>query len=679
MGQIDALLKPLVIKGLTIRNRVMSTAHSPAYGEAGMPGERYQAYHEEKAKGGLGLTIFGGSSTVAIECPPTFGQLSVADDSVVPYLRRMAERIHRHGAATFCQISHSGRRTRWDRGHWLAPVAPSAIREPEHRPFPKEMEDWDFDRIRADFGQAARRVKDGGIDGVELLYAGGHLMLQFWSPSANTRADRYGGSLENRMRFGFECLEDVRAQVGRDFILGVRITSDELIADGLAPDECVEIARRLARSGYIDYLSVMTSQPRDWRSSSMSTVNMSFPVAPYLHLASAIKAAIDLPVFHAGRIPDPATAARAVAEGHLDMVAMTRAHIADPHFVRKMVEGREDDIRQCVGANYCIDRIYVGGDALCIQNPATGREQTMPHVVPKAVGRKTVVVAGAGVAGLEAARVSAMRGHRVVLFEADGVTGGQLNLAAKATWREGLSGINRWLDGQVRKLGVELHLGTQANAERVLAESPDVVVIATGGAPNKGAFEGRELAVSTWDVLGGRAQPAESILVFDDQGGHAGPSVAEFLAARGARVEVATPERYLGIEVGGTNFPVHFRELYKRDVVMTPNVRLVRVSREGNRLLAVLRNEYTLAEEERLVDQVVAEHGTLPRAELYFALKERSSNRGEIDLRGLAEGQARVLAKNPAGTFALFRVGDAVASRNIHAAIYDSLRLAKDF
>jgi NADPH-dependent 2,4-dienoyl-CoA reductase/sulfur reductase-like enzyme len=409
----------------------------------------------------------------------------------------------------------------------------------------------------------------------------------------------------------------------------------------------------------------------------MSTVNMSFPVAPYLHLASAIKAAVDIPIFHAGKIADPATAARAIADGHLDMVAMTRAHIADPHVVRKMMEGREDDIRQCVGANYCIDRIYTGAEALCIQNPATGRERTMPHVIAAADRKKTVVVAGAGVAGLEAARVSAERGHRVVLFESAPETGGQINVAVKATWRSGLAGIPRWLESQVRKRGVDLRLGTPATAATVLAENPDVVIIATGGMPNKGAIA--ELAVSTWDILEGKVEPGERVLLFDDQGGHAGPSTAEFLATRGATVEVATPERFLGIEVGGTNFPIHFRELYKLGVVMTSDMRLSRVYREGNQLVAVLRNEYTLAEEERAIDQVVAEHGTLPRADLYFALKPHSTNRGEIDLRALSDNKPQTLNKNPEGKFRLYRVGDAIASRNIHAAIYDSLRICKDF
>jgi NADPH-dependent 2,4-dienoyl-CoA reductase/sulfur reductase-like enzyme len=407
--------------------------------------------------------------------------------------------------------------------------------------------------------------------------------------------------------------------------------------------------------------------------------NMAFPIAPFLYLASAVKAAVDIPILHAQRISDVATAARAVAEGHVDLIGLTRPHMADPYIVRKLMEGRPDDIRQCVGANYCIDRIYVGGEALCIQSPATGREATMPHVIARSSGpRRKVVVLGAGPAGLEAARVSAERGHGVVLFEAEAITGGQVNIAAKATWREALSGITRWLDGQVRKLGVDLRLGREVAVGEVLAEEPDVVIIATGGLPNKGSFKGAELAVSGWDILTGRVAPGENALLFDDHGGHQGPSIAEFMVKRGALVEMATPERLAGIEIGGTSFPIHQRELYKAGVIFTPDMRLIEVGREGNKLIAVLKNEYSDQEEERVVDQVVAEHGTLPRDAAYFALKDASSNRGEFDYHALAQNRLEPVRTNPAGRFLLFRVGDALASRNIHAAIYDSLRICKD-
>jgi 2,4-dienoyl-CoA reductase-like NADH-dependent reductase (Old Yellow Enzyme family) len=678
MGQYDSLLQPFKLKHLTLRNRIISTAHAPSYAEDAMPQQRYQLYHEEKAKGGVAMTMFGGSSVVSPDCPATFGQLDVGEDRVIGYFEEFAERIHRHGAALMCQISHMGRRTRWDAGDWISPVAPSPIREPEHRSFPKTMEDWDFKRVRRDFAQAARRCKEGGLDGCELSFNALHLIPQFWSPAVNRRTDEYGGSLENRMRFSLEVLQEVREAVGSDYIIGVRLSGDELLEEGLSGQECVEIAQLLADTGSVDFLNVMGGQPQDWRSLAISMANMSFPVAPFLHLASAVKAAVGLPVIQAQRIPDVATAARALDDGHVDLVGMTRPQMADPHLVNKLSRGRVDDIRQCVGANYCIDRIYTAGEALCIQNPATGRERTISHQISKASTPRKVVVVGAGPAGLEAARVAAERGHNVVLFERESTTGGQVPLAAKATWRESLTGIVRWLDSQARSRGADLRLGVEATASLVLAEHPELVIVATGGRPNKGFIKGAELAVSTWDVLSGEAEPGNNVLLFDDNGDHQGPSCAEVLARAGSKVELVTPERMSGIEIGGTNVPVHQRELYKAGVVFTPDSRLMEIYKEGNQLVPVLRNEHTLEQEEREVDQVVCEHGTLPVDELYFALKPDSSNLGEVDYLALRHGAPQALVNNRAGSFQLFRVGDAVSSRNIHAAIYDSLRYCKD-
>jgi 2,4-dienoyl-CoA reductase-like NADH-dependent reductase (Old Yellow Enzyme family) len=605
MGQYDALLKPFKIKGLTLKNRVMSTSHAPSYGEGGKPTERYQLYHEEKAKGGLALTMFGGSTSVALDSPASpWNQLSVADDGIIPYFQAFAQRVHRHGAALMCQITHMGRRTRWDTEHWLPTISASPRREPAHRSFPKEMEDWDLRRVIEAYGQGARRCREGGLDGCELI-CGSHLIDQFWSPRSNARSDGYGGSLENRMRFGFEVLGEMRRQASDDFVIGMRFSADELAEGGLTLEDCLTIARRHAEEGLVDFLNVNGGNVASHMELATALPNMAFPVAPFLYLASAVKAETGLPVFHACRITDIATAARAVDEGHLDMVAMTRAHMTDPHIVRKLIEDRVDDIRPCVGAAYCIDRIYVGGDALCLHNPATGREAELPHVIAKADRRRKVVVVGAGPAGLEAARVSAERGHEVVLFERADRTGGQVNIAAKAGWREALSGITRWLDGQVRRLGVELRLETEATRDAVLAEAPELVVIATGGRANKGWFEGSELAVSSWDILGGAVEPAENVLMFDDAADHQGLSCAEVMARRGSLVELVSPDRMVGEEIGSTNFSVHLRELYRHAVILTTDHRLTQVYREGNRFVAVLRNEYTYEEEERAVDQVV--------------------------------------------------------------------------
>jgi len=681
VGSYDALLKPLTIKHLTIRNRIMGSSHAPAYGKDGKPQERYQLYHEEKAKGGIGLAMFGGSSSVSIDSPASmWSQLSVADDSIIPYFKQFSARVHRHGAKLMCQLTHMGRRTRWDTENWFPTLAPSALREPAHHSFPKAMEDFDIERVQNDYATAARRCREGALDGCEYVFTG-HMIDQFICPVTNKRTDQYGGSLENRMRFQLEMLVKARQQTGPDFLIGIRITGDDLLEGGNSMQDCLEILKRFGASGYLDFMNVVGGNVFTHAALAVNVPNMSFPPAQFLYLASATRQMTDLPIFYANNIKDLATASRAIEEGHCDMVGMTRGHMADPYIVRKLMEGRVDDIRQCVGASYCIDRIYAGGDALCIQNPATGREATMPQIIAKSTGpKRKVVVAGAGPAGLEAARVSAERGHDVVLFEKEARSGGQINIAAKAGWRENLSGIPRWLDGQVAKLGVDLRFGNEATAEKVMAESPDIVIVATGGRPNLSMVEGGfELGVSTWDILTGRVAPGENVLIYDSQSQHQGPSTAEFLAKRGSLVEIVTYDRMVAEEMGAANFAVHYRELYKAGVIMTPNHEVTQVYREGNKLVAVLKNDYTGQEEERVIDQLVIEHGTLPVDELYFALKPHARNRGQMDLRAIVEGKPQTIETNPEGRFQLFRVGDAVASRNIHAAIYDSLRLCKDF
>jgi dimethylglycine catabolism A len=675
MNPYAPLLQPLRIKHLTIRNRILSTSHADRFGEGGRPGERLQLYHAEKAKGGVGLVMFGGSSAVAPDSPAAlWNGISLEHDSVVPHLQSFADRVHREGAALMVQMTHMGRRTRWDSADWLAPVTPTPRREHYSRSVAREIEEGDIRRIVKGFGQAARRSKEGGLDGIEVMASSQHLIDQFLTPYLNKRTDRYGGSLENRMRFGLEVLEDVRRQVGDDYIVGMRISADEMLEGGLTPDECLTIIRRFVGSGMIDFVNVFAGQLNDAINYATYLPGMSAGAAPFLYMASAIKAELDIPIFHATRVTDLATATRAVAEGHVDMIGMTRAHIADPHLVQKTMEGRVDDIRPCVGASYCLS----GRGAICLHNPATGREAKLPHVVPKAPARRKVVVIGGGPAGLEAARVCAERGHHVVLFEASDRLGGQINVAAKADWREGLANIARWLEGQVRRAKVEVRLGARATAADVEAQEPDVVIVATGGRPNLEGFEGGDLAISTWDVLEGRVQLAENILIWDDSGFEPALSCAEFASKRGALVEFATYDKSPGEEIPKGNLSIFLRETYKGDVVFTPDRKLKKIYVEGNKRIAVLANVFSGEEEERAVDQVVVEQGTLPERAIYLDLKPRSRNLGEVDLDALLSGRPQTVANNPDGRFQVFCVGDAVAGRNIHAAIYDSLRLCKD-
>ena len=328
MAATDPLLQPFQLKHLTLRNRLMSTSHEPAYTEGGIPKERYRLYHVEKAKGGIALTMFGGSSVVSVDSPQAFGNIELFRDEVVPWFREMADAVHEHGAAIMCQITHLGRRTGWNTGEWLPVVAASSVREPAHRAFPKEAEDYDIARIVRDYGAAAERCKEGGLDGLE-IECYGHFLDGFWSPATNKRTDEYGGSLENRMRFSIDVLREMRDRVGPDYIIGVRMVCDEDWDRGLSKEEGIEIARRLVATGMIDFVNVIKGHIDSDNSLTGVIPGMGTPSAPHLELAREVRGATNIPIMHAARISDVATARHAVASGILDMVGMTRPHIAE--------------------------------------------------------------------------------------------------------------------------------------------------------------------------------------------------------------------------------------------------------------------------------------------------------------------------------------------------------------
>lgn len=674
----DPLLQPFQLKHLTLKNRILSTPHEPAYAEDGMPKERYQLYHEEKAKGGIAMTMFGGSANVAADSPSVFGQLYVANDDIIPYFREFSDRIHKHDCALICQITHMGRRTVWNQGDWLPVVAPSRVREPAHRAFPKEMDKDDIRRIQQAYADGARRCKEGGLDGAEVLQHG-HLLEQFFSPLTNTRSDEYGGSFENRLRFTLEVLERVRDAVGPDFILGIRQGINERIDGGIDLEEGTEAAKIISESGLIDYMTLNFGKIATDHELAYHIPAMHYALAPWVAAIGSVREQIKVPVFHACRLADLSSARYALQDGLLDMAGMVRAHIADPHIVNKLMAGDEDNIRPCVGAGYCLDRIYEGGGTLCIHNAATGRESTMPHVINKSSeAAKKVVVVGGGPGGLEAARVCAERGHNVVLFEATGDLGGQINLAARAGWRKDLIGIVDWYGLQMERLGIDIRWNSFADEDSIQAEHPDIVIIATGGLPDTDFVPGGENCMSVWDVLSGEDISGD-VLVYDDCGQHQAPSCADFLSTRDdTQIEFVTPDRTPAAEMGTLNFPIFMEHFYKNGVVMTPDHRLKSVEKNGNKLKATFTNEYGGPEIERIVDHVVVEHGTLPFDDVYHELRGGARNNGTTDLDALA-GNAPQPETSQDGEYLLYRVGDAIASRNIHAAIYDSLRLCKDF
>ncbi len=674
----DPLLQPYQLKHLTLRNRIIMTSHEPAYPQDGMPKDRYRAYHVERAKGGVAMTMTAGSAAVSKDSPPVFNNLLVWKDEVVPWMKDLTDAVHEQGAAVMIQLTHLGRRTRWDKANWLPVVSPSHKREAAHRAFPKKMEDWDIERIIKDYADAAERMKAGGMDGIE-LQAYGHLIDQFWSPLTNELDGPYGGSIDNRLRFTFDVLTEIRKRVGPDFIVGMRYTGDECLDGGLTPSDGLEISKRLKESGMVDFLNVIRGHIDTDAALTDVVPIQGMANSPHLDFAGDIRAATEFPTFHAAKIPDVATARHAIASGKVDMVGMTRAHITDPHIVRKIIEKREDEIRPCVGANYCLDRIYQGGSAYCIHNAATGRELSMPQIVEKAETRKKVVIVGSGPAGMEAARVAGERGHEVVVYEAAPNPGGQIRLTAQNERRREMISIIDWRMAECTRLGVTFHFNTWAEADTVAAENPDVVIIATGGLPDTEVLsKGNDLVVSSWDIISGDVKPGSNVLVYDDAGDHAGLQAAELIAQSGAKVEIMTPDRAFAPEVMAMNLVPYMRSMQKLDTTFTVTYRLEAVEKQGNQLVAHLGSDYGGVAKQRIVDQIVINHGTIPLDDIYFDLKPGSSNHGEMSHDQLLTDQPQSVVRNPDGAYQLFRIGDAVSARNTHAAIYDALRLLKD-
>ena len=668
----DPLLQPLKVGHLTLKNRIMSTSHACGLDKDGYPQDAYQAYHEEKAKGGLALTMFGGSSNVAPDSPNTFRQLHLGNDGCIPHLQKFAQRVHRHGCAIMCQITHLGRRGDPYGDHWLEMIGPSPVRETRHRAIPREMDQHDIDRVIKAFGDTAARCKEGGLDGIETLF-GGHLVGQFLSPVTNKRTDRYGGSLENRARFALEVYREIRKRTGSNFLVGMRYIVDEGIADGLTFEDAVTVAKMFEAEGLVDFFNAIYGRMDTYYSLAMHNMpGMASGLAPWLEKAGAFKREMSRPVFHAARIADLATARHAIRDGLIDMAAMTRAHIADPHIVAKLMRGEEDRIRPCVGATHCMG----AHRPTCLHNAATGRELNGGHDVGKAERARKVVVVGAGPAGLEAARVSAERGHKVTVLEAAPQAGGQVLLAKQASWRKDIAGLVDWRVSELDKLGVEVRYNTFAEPSDVSVLAPDVVVIATGGTPNPGWIEGAELCTSSWDILSGTVQAGEEVLVYDGTGRHSAMTAAEKLATAGHKVHFVTVDDTVTEEQGYAERVSWKRRMYQLGLDVQRDLELIGVRPEGNRLMAILHNEFTGEHMERVVDMVVAEHGTLPADAIFTDLQAGSVNDGVKDIDALIAGKPQPISAHE-GKYELYRIGDAAASRNVAAAVYDALRLCR--
>jgi 2,4-dienoyl-CoA reductase-like NADH-dependent reductase (Old Yellow Enzyme family)/thioredoxin reductase len=648
MTRFRRLFSPVKLGRREAPNRIVSTPHGAAFGERGGITPRYIRYHEEKARGGCGVVMMFGSSSIHPTSVNDWGEVTNWDDGIIPQFQLMSEAIHRHGALCLSQISHRGRR-----GHsWYSGVplwAPSDTREERHREWPHVMTKREIREVIDAWAAAAIRLQKGGFDGCDIPLYGGHLLENFLSPLSNRRTDEYGGSLENRTRLAREVLLAVREAVGPDFVIGVRHSGDHLVPGGLSREELLEVARLVDGIGVVDYWMVSGSNTETLRFEAMVTPSLYHPHVLYGDLAAITRAVVRPPVILAGRVSTPEQAEAALAAGVCDLVGMTRALIADPEMPRKAREQRLEDIRVCVGASEgCIGRLRQGKAITCVQNPVIGREAELAEIQPSKRPKRVVVVGG-GVAGLEAARVAALRGHRVTLLEAARTLGGQVLAAARAPKREDYAVIATWLAGQVRKLGVEVRLNAPAAAADVLELAPEAVIVATGATPRVPDIPGVDLphVATAVDVLMGRVRPGRRCVVVDEDGHFAAPTTADLLAGNGCAVTVLTRYFMVGEDIDEGIRADLYARLFGQGVVLEPMTQVVAIVPGGVRA----RHTFSGVEATRLADTVV----------LAFGGKANDALSHELEGR-VAE---------------LHVVGDAVSPRRIHDAILDGTRAAR--
>lgn len=654
-AQFKHIFTPIKVGHVTMRNRIVSTPHATRFGKDGYITARYIRYHAEKARGGAGLVqCFGSMSPHPTAPADDWGSIKNWDDSSLPTFQAFATAIHEEHAHVMAQLTHRGRRGS------SAPserplVAPSDIPEQQHGEIPHVLDTEIIAVIVQGFAAAALRLKRAGFDGVDLAAFARTLIDQFWIPSVNHRTDGYGGSFENRMRFAVEVVQAIRAAVGRDFVLGMRISGNELIEDGLTLVDMVEIARYLNDLKQLDYFSVTGGTGETAHATAMLMPFANAPRGVYASFAARIRHVVDVPIIYAGAVVDPMHADRLIDEGVCDLVAMTRALIADPYLPRKAMEGRLDDIRMCLGMqDGCLGRNSRGLPLSCSQNPTTGRESELGDIIP-ATAKKKVVVVGGGPGGLEAARVAAVRGHEVVLYEKGPELGGQVLIAARAPLRPSYDQAAHWLAHQIAKTDAVVHLNTEATVDRVLAERPDAVIIATGAVPRLPALPGIDApgVCTVEDVLLGCAPVGLRYVVVDATGQVQAGLAADMLAQQGKHVSLVTPHHTVCQAVEPATQEPLFERLYAADTTLTPDTKLAAVEQHGSGTLrVVLRNTYTEQQSAiENVDAVVLSWGGRAVDGLYQALKGTVI---ELDL-----------------------IGDAMAPRLLHDAMLEGTRAAR--
>lgn len=634
---MTAIDEPLRLGPLTLRNRIVFSAHLTNAAVDGHPTGQHTAYYAARAAGGAGLVITEEHSVHPADRP--YEKLIRGHDpAVIPAYRSLTDAVHRHGAAVIAQLNHNGgqasgmysREPLW---------APSAVADPMFREVPKAVTAAEIGELVAGYATVAGHCVAGGFDGVELQCSHASILRQFLSPLTNRRTDGYGGSLPARVRIVREVVAAVREVIGPDRVLGVRLGGDEGIRGGIPLEEAVETARILERDGHLEYLNTSIGVA----TATLHLIEAPMPVRPgyALHIPAAIKAACSLPVIGVGRFTTRAEAEAALA--HCDLVGVVRGQIADPSFASSATP------RACIACNQeCVGRVGMNQRLGCLVNPRAGREAE-PLARPTA--RRSVLVVGGGPAGLQAAASAAARGHRVVLCERGAGVGGQVAVAAAAAGRAEFGNLARDLAAECERLGVEIRTGVAVDVAAVDAAAPDTVVLATGARPARpGWARGVDRVVDVRDVLEGRVAPSGSVLVYDELGFHQAASVAETLAARGCAVEIMTPALVAVQDLGLTlDMELFHRRAAAAGITMTTDRVVLGATPDDGRITVAVLHHTVDRMAETTCDWVVCAVPGEPEDELWLGLRDRR--------------------------IPVHRIGDCLAPRRADAAVREGFRV----
>ena len=647
-----ALFSPLQIGSVTIKNRVVSSGHDTVMAAGGLVSDQMVAYHAARAAGGVGLIVLQVSG-VHESARYTDHILMATDDTSIAGYRRIAEAVHPSGCLVFAQIFHPGREIMesHDGSRPVSYSASSAVND-RFRTIPRPMPAALIAEVVSGYGDAARRMQAAGLDGVEVVASHGYLPAQFLNPRENQREDEHGGSEENRLRLTREIIADVRAKVGQNFVVGMRISGDEMSEDGLTTHEAVRACSVLDRDGGLDYVSVVAGTSATLAGSVHIVPPMNLPPAYTAPLAAKIKDVVRVPVIVAGRINQPQEAETVLANGQADACAMTRALICDPELPAKAERGSADEIRACIGCNQaCIGHFHAGYSISCIQYPESGRELVYGTASP-APRPRSVLVAGGGPGGLKAAAVAAQRGHQVTLYEARRRVGGQVLLAEQLPDRAEFGGAITNLLGEAERAGVEIVTGVRVDTGLVRDLSPEVVIVATGAVPRTPAVEisGDPMILDASGVIEGGEVPPGHVVVADWRCDWVGLGVARMLAERGRRVSLCVDGNMAGETLQQYVRNEMIAAAHRAGVSVITNVRVAGA------------DEDTVYLEHRLSGQPVTLEGVVATV---FAIGG-SSDAGLLDeLTGAAGFGGEVAG-----------IGDCLAPRTVEEAVLEGLRAA---